>query len=194
MSMTHGTTWTGAALLAMALASAPALARTADQKAPMSAGTLTAADRAFMTEAAQGGLAEVALGKVAASQAADDGVKQFGQRMVDDHGKANGELKSLASEKGVELPAEPNAKQKATQARLEKMQGAAFDRAYVQDMLADHKHDVAAFEKAAKSAGDADLKAWAAKTLPTLKEHLQLVQQLASKGSAGKMSSPKTPE
>lgn len=153
-------------------------------------GTLSRADRAFITEAAEGGLAEVDLGRLATKQAANEAVKQFGQRMVDDHSKANDELTSLAQQKGMTVPTAPNAKQQATAQRLEKLQGAEFDKAYMQDMLQDHKKDVAAFEKASKSAQDADLKAWAGKTLPTLRDHLQLAQDTAAKvgakGGSGK--------
>lgn len=189
--MNSGQLWSVATLLTITMAGLPVLADGAKQKGQTATGTLTTADRAFMSEAAQGGLAEVALGKLAAERASDDGVKQFGQRMVDDHGKANDDLKALALQKGVDLPGAPNARQKAMQAKLENLQGAAFDRAYVQNMVADHKHDVAAFEKAAKSAGDPEIKAWVEKTLPTLKEHLQQIQSLASQGSAGKAPTPK---
>src|SRR3954470_23916371 len=134
-------------------------------------GTMAASDQAFAKEAATGGMAEVDLGKLAADKASNPDVKQFGQRMVDDHGKANDELKSLAAKKGVTLPATPDAAEKATQARLSKLSGAAFERAYMQDMVKDHDKDVAAFKRASTNAGDADLKAWAAKTLPTLEEH-----------------------
>jgi putative membrane protein len=139
------------------------------------------ADSAFAKEAAQGGLAEVALGTLAAERAASDAVKQFGERMVSDHGKANEELKTLAQRKNMTLPSEPSAKQLATQKRLEKVKGEAFDRAYMQDMLTDHHHDIAAFEREASSGNDPEFKAWAAKTLPTLKAHLQLAQDAATK-------------
>lgn len=145
----------------------------------------------FAMEAADGGMAEVALGKLAASHGSNDAVKQFGQRMVEDHGKAGDELKSLAQQKGWNLPSQPSAKHQATEKKLEKLQGEAFDRAYMSDMLKDHRHDVAAFEKEANSGKDPELKAWAAKTLPTLKEHLKLAEQTASKVGV-KGAAPKT--
>ena len=123
---------------------------------------------------------EVELGRLASEKASSSEVKQFGQRMVEDHGKANDELKQLATQKHVDLPAEPSAKHKATKARLEKLSGEQFDKAYVADMLKDHKKDVAAFEKQSRSAKDPDLKSFAAKTLPTLQDHLKQVQGLAS--------------
>lgn len=156
------------------------------------AGGVTAADRTFVMEAARGGMAEVEMGKLAVEKAASPDVKQFGQRMVDDHSKANDELKSWAAQKNVTLPAEMGAKEKAGQARLAKLSGAAFDRAYMTDMVADHNKDVAAFRHASKMAGDADLKAWAAKTLPTLEEHQKMAKEVHAKvaGAAGK-SAPK---
>src|SRR5258707_15201082 len=96
---------------------------------------LTVADTKFVKEAADGGMAEVELGKLAADKGSSGAIKQFGQRMVADHSKANDQLKQLASEKKVELPQEPSAKHKATMARLEKLSGQAFDNAYVAEML-----------------------------------------------------------
>lgn len=164
-----------------ALSAAPALAQQKDPKAPPAA---PAIDRQFLSETAQGGMAEVELGKLATEKASNAEVKKFGQRMVDDHGKANEELKTLADNKHITLPSTLDAKHKATIDRLSKLSGEQFDRAYVQDMLKDHQHDVAAFRAKSKSAKDADVKAWAAKTLPTLEEHLKLVQDL-NKGAVG---------
>lgn len=148
--------------------------------------TMTAAspDRTFAMKAARGGLAEVELGRIASQNASDDSVKQFGQRMVDDHSKANDELKQIASSKGIALPTAASGKDKKTAGRLQKMSGADFDRAYMKDMVADHKADVAEFEREAKSGRDPELKAFAEKTLPTLKEHLQMALDAASKVGA----------
>jgi putative membrane protein len=156
-------------------------------------GMLAAADKAFATEAAMGGMAEVELGKLAVEKASNADVKQFGQRMVDDHGKANDELKAWASQNNVTLPAELGAKHKATHARLAKLSGDAFDKAYMRDMVADHNKDVAAFQRASKTAKNADLKAWAAKTLPTLQEHQKLSKEINAK-VAGGTTAGKTPK
>jgi putative membrane protein len=155
------------------------------------AGTMAATDRAFVMKAAEGGMAEVEMGRLAASKATDADVKQFGQRMVDDHSKANDELKALASQKNLTLPTAPTAKHKADHARLEKLSGAAFDRAYMADMVIDHNKDVAEFQRASTTAKDADLKAWAAKTLPTLKDHQQSAKTINTKVKGG--SAAKTP-
>lgn len=135
------------------------------------------ADSTFIMKAAQGGMAEVELGKLAVQKASNDRVKQFGQQMVDDHSRAGDELKSLASSKGMTVPTTINAKDRATKKRLEGMQGADFDRAYMQDMVNDHQQDIADFQKEADHGSDPDVKAWAAKTLPTLQHHLQMAQE-----------------
>ena len=154
-------------------------------------GALAAADKAFVMEAAQGGMAEVELGRLATEKASNADVKQFGQRMVDDHGKANDELKGLASQKNVTLPTELDAKHKAARDRLSKLTGDAFDKAYMTDMVADHNKDVAAFTRASKTAKDADLKAWAGKTLPTLQEHQRLAKEVAGKVRGTAAGAPK---
>jgi putative membrane protein len=121
-------------------------------------GEAASPDRAFAMEAARGGLAEVEMGRMAAEKATQPDVKQFGQRMVDDHGKANEELKGLASQKQWTLPADPGPKHKAVHDRLMKLSGEAFDRAYMAAMVADHDKDVAAFERASRTVKDADQK------------------------------------
>jgi len=146
-----------------------------------SANRLASGDHTFVMKAAEGGLAEVALGNLAKDKASDPAVKSFGQQMVDDHSKANDELKQLASSKGITLPAEPNAKDKAEHDRLAKLSGEAFDKAYMRAMVSDHRTDVNEFRKESQSGADSDLKAWAAKTLPTLEHHLQMAESTDAK-------------
>jgi len=129
----------------------------------------------FAAEAASGGMTEVALGKIAQEKGVNARVKKFGSMMVMDHSKANDSLKALAARKNITLPAAPNAKDQATIDKLSKLSGKAFDDAYVSDMIDDHKHDVKAFEDATKSLKDPDLKAFATKTLPVLKTHLDAI-------------------
>ena len=173
----------GFAAAATTLTAGQALA----QQAPPAANAAMAADKAFVMKAARGGMAEVELGKLAADKASSADVKQFGQRMVDDHGKAGDELKTLARSKNIELPAQIDPKDKALHDKLSKLSGEAFDRAYMQAMLADHRKDVAEFRTESRAGKDPDVKAWAAKTLPTLEEHLKLAQD-ANKavGTSGK--------
>lgn len=142
------------------------------------------ADTKFMKEAAEGGMAEVALGQLAAEKASGSDVKKFGQRMVDDHSKANDELKQLASQKNVDLPQDLSAKDKATKATLEKLSGEEFDQAYMKDMVKDHKKDVSDFRRESKSAQDPDVRTFATKILPTLEDHLKQAESIASPATA----------
>jgi putative membrane protein len=138
-----------------------------------------ATDQEFVTKAAEGGLAEVDLGRIAVEHGAAAEVRTFGQRMVDDHSKANKELKDVASKAGADVPAEPSASQKAMAAQLQKKSGADFDKAYAKAMVKDHKEDIALFEKEATSGKNTDLKALAKETLPTLKSHLKMAESLS---------------
>ena len=140
-------------------------------------------------EAAMGGMAEVELGHRAIQTGQSDTVKQFGQRMVDDHSKANAELMTVATGKGITLPTEIDAKHRAAIAKMARLSGADFDRAYAKDMLSDHNKDVALFKKQAESGTDPDLKAFAAKTLPTLQEHQQMAEAMNSAMNPGAKSS-----
>jgi putative membrane protein len=159
-----------------------------------SAGAVAKADRDFMEKAARGGMMEVEAGKVAQQKAQNEQVKAFGARMVQDHGKANEELKSVASSKGVTLPADMGKEHQAHIDKLQRLQGPQFDREYMSHMVKDHKKDVSEFEKTAKSAKDGEVKGFAAKTLPTLKEHLTLAQdtEKSVKGGASGKSAQDT--
>ena len=130
-------------------------------------------DKEFVNKAAIGGMAEVQMGNVALQKASNAAVKAFGQRMVTDHSKANDELKSLATTKGLALPTALDDEHQKALDHLNALSGAEFDKAYIDHMVEDHKKDVGEFQKAAQNAQDADLKAWAAKTLPTLQDHLK---------------------
>jgi len=146
------------------------------------------AERKFVMDAAEGGMAEVELGKLAKDKGSSDGVKQFGQRMFDDHSKANDELKKIASSKTITLPDSLDAKHKATIDRLSKLSGADFDRAYIKEMVKDHEQDVKEFQRESQSGSDPEIKDFAAKTLPTLQDHLRQIKELES----GKSSNPST--
>jgi putative membrane protein len=138
-------------------------------------------DTDFLNEAAEGGMAEVELGKLATTKAASPEVKKFGQLMVDDHSKAGNELKALASKKGLTLPTETDSSHKATIDDLRNRVGADFDKEYVESMYEDHTHDVAAFEEESRSATDPDVRAFASKTLPTLRKHLEMITAIRNK-------------
>jgi len=139
------------------------------------------ADEKFVKEAAMGGMAEVDLGMLASEKGSSEEVKAFGKRMVTDHGAAGEELKSLAASKQIALQPKLDSKHQATHDRLAKLSGSAFDRAYVADMLKDHQTDVSEFQRESSSGKDAEVKAWASKTLPTLQEHLKHIQELDKK-------------
>jgi len=145
------------------------------QPAAAASAAVAGGDRTFVMEAAKGGMAEVALGQLAQQRGSSDAVKQFGSRMVDDHTKANDELKQIAMGKGITL-ADATPPKDAQARKLEGLSGAAFDREYMTKMHADHRKTIALFEKEAQSGRDPELKAFAAKTLPTLQEHLKMVQ------------------
>ena len=135
-------------------------------------------DHKFVEEAAGGGLAEVRLGQLAVDRSTDSSVRDFAQMMITDHSKANDELKGLVEGRAVTVPADlPQAEQK-TWDDLNKLSADKFDKEYVNLMVDDHKKDVKLFEKEAKHGDDATLKAWAARTLPTLQHNLEMAQSL----------------
>lgn len=121
-------------------------------------------------------MAEVELGKLAQQKAASDQVKQFASKMVDDHSKANDQLKQIASAKGVSIPSDMDRSARREIERLQKLSGAKFDREYMEHMVSDHKKDVKEFRSEAKSAKDSDLKNFASTALPTLEQHLELAK------------------
>jgi len=145
----------------------------------------SSADQAFVTKVGQGGMAEVALGKLAVEKGSNREVKGFGQRMVDDHGKAGAELKAIAQTKNVPWPDAPSAESKALQERLSKLTGSAFDQAYIDAMVSAHRGTVATFQTELQSGSDSGIKAWATKTLPTVEAHLTHAQQVQKSVSGG---------
>jgi len=142
---------------------------------------LSSPDIAFALKAAQGGLSEVQLGKLAAEKAASPDVKAFGQHMVDDHTRANEQLKSVAQEEAMTLPADVNYKQQAMYDQLSKLSGAEFDKAYVKGMVSDHRDDVTDFKKESKDGQDERLKSFASQTLPVLQQHLEMIKGIKAK-------------
>jgi putative membrane protein len=139
-------------------------------------------DQSFYMQAAEGGMAEVEVGKLAQTNGSSAAVKDFATQMVNDHGKANARLKSIAARKQVMLPAQPNAEHQATKKKLEGLTGAAFDAAYLQGQVADHEKVAALLEQEIAAGKDADAKGFAAETLPTVKAHLAMAQKLAHGG------------
>lgn len=158
----------------------------AQSAATKKAGASDSAAHAFMRKAAQANLAEVELGKLGADRGQDAGVKQYGQHMVDDHGKAAKELEELAQQEGATLPTYVAPAHKAAKERLEKLSGEAFDRAFAAQMVKDHQAAVALFRTQARTGKDPEVKAWAAKMLPNLEEHLKQAQALSREARASR--------
>jgi putative membrane protein len=154
-------------------------------------GSMTA-DSKFAMTAAMGGMAEVEMGRLAAQKGASDEVRQFGQRMVDDHTKANEQLMQIMSSKGMTAMTALDAKHQMEMQKMSALSGDAFDRAYVKMMVKDHKKDVAEFQKESMRGADADIKSFATATLPTLQEHLQMIQRINDKMMLRKSGNLKT--
>ncbi len=141
-------------------------------------GQLSSSDYKFAVAATHANDAEVQLGQLAAQKATDPAVRQFAQRMVEDHSKASHQLAQILSQKGATVPTETSSSEQREMERLQKLNGADFDKAYVDHMIRDHKKDVKEFEKASNNAQDTDIKAFAANTLPVLQDHLKMAEDL----------------
>ncbi len=133
-------------------------------------------DRVFVAKAKQGGMAEVEAAKLAEQKSQVPKIKEFGARMVQDHGRANRQLERIASEKGIAVPDKLDKSGERELDVLEKLSGVKFERAYTEREVSDHKKAIKEFEHEAASGSDQDLKRFAEDTLPTLREHLQLAE------------------
>jgi putative membrane protein len=172
--MTHALSKTILGILGLALSFG---AFAADKK---DGGKLSNDDRQFITQAAQGGMAEVELGKLAQQKASSGDVKQFGQMMVEHHSKGNSELEAIASKLGAAPPKTLDQKHQEVVKKFEKLSGADFDREYARQMVQDHERTIALFEKQAKRGDNEELKQFASKQLPLLQEHLKMARGLTS--------------
>ncbi|GAB3328648.1 DUF4142 domain-containing protein [Larkinella ripae] len=135
-------------------------------------------DSEFAVKAASGGMMEVELGQLAAQKGQNQKVKDFGTMMVTDHSKANEELKALAASKNITIPATLSEDHQKHVDDLTKLSGAEFDKEYIKLMVDDHKEDIDLFKDASFNAKDADVKAFAGKTLPTLQKHYDAVKAI----------------
>jgi putative membrane protein len=143
-----------------------------NSKSPAMA-TLSDKDKAFMKEAAMGGMMEVDMGKMAQQKGKSADVKKIGGTMVADHSKANAELMGIAKKKGVDLS--------KAKAKMKHLNDANFDKDYISAMVDDHQKDLAAFQAEAKNGSDADVKAFASKTSAVIKKHLDMVKAAQAK-------------
>ncbi|NOJ47462.1 DUF4142 domain-containing protein [Bradyrhizobium archetypum] len=137
-------------------------------------------DQLFAQQVGSGGMAEVVLGRLADRKAQNRAVKEFGQLMVQDHGKANDKLAALAKSADIPLPNEPDPEHKAVQARLEGLNGAAFDVAYLAAQVQDHQKTAQLLQWEINSGQDAQLQRFASETLPIVLKHLRMAQDLAA--------------
>jgi putative membrane protein len=141
---------------------------------------LSSNDKDFITKAAQAGHAEVDAGTLAASRSSNDAIKKFGQRMFEDHTAAMEELKQIAHLKGASVPDDADAAHKKLAQKLEGAQGIEFDQIYVSEAgMKDHTAALTLFDEEARNGKDSDLRAFAQKALPMIKDHLEMAQQLA---------------
>lgn len=150
---------------------------------------LSQRDKTFVDKAAQGGLAEVELGNLATQKATNPDVKKFAERMVHDHSQVNKELNQLADREGITLPKRLSAKDEMLKTQLEKLNGEAFDKAYMQNQVQDHEKDIAAFQHEGQEGQNASVKEFASQTTPLLQSHLQEAESVAPKVQAASNSS-----
>lgn len=143
--------------------------------------TLSTTDATFMTTAARGGLAEVQLAQLAEKNGSSAAVKRFARQMIKDHGQANQAMLALAQQKQISLPESIGADQQQIYDNLSKLRGRSFDRAYAAAMLQDHQEDLEAFRQEARDGTDPGVRAFAARQVPVLEEHLRLAQALPRK-------------
>ncbi len=159
---------------AMAPAAAPATGGAMAPAASMA--KLSKQDHEFITKAAEGGAAEVAMAQLAQQKGSDASVKQFAQGMIDDHTPNNQKLATLASSKGVTPPTEPSASQQKMMTKLQGMDGAKFDHAYISGQVKAHQAMLKEFQRESTNGSDTDLKAFADATIPTIQKHITMAQ------------------
>jgi putative membrane protein len=147
---------------------------------PFAAFSAEIPDSKFYRDAAEGGLAEVAMGNLAQQKAQSPSVKEFGAQMVKDHTAANEKLKALAQSKNITLPANPSVAEIEAKSKLQVLSGQSFDKSYIKGMIKDHEEDIAEFKKEAASGQDPEARAFAGATLPTLEAHLKMIQAIAA--------------
>jgi putative membrane protein len=159
----------------------------AESEAQQQQGALSEAEKDFMADAAEGNLFEVKMGNLARERATSDAVRQFGEKMVNDHSKANEELQALARMKGVELPQEVSQEKQTEYDELADASKEDFDKIYMDMMVKDHEKDVEKFQTKQAEIADPDLKAWVTKTLPILQGHLSEAEKINGQLKSGPM-------
>ena len=143
------------------------------------AGQPSPMDKMFVTKAMQGSMAEVQLGQLTLQKSNNEQVKQFAQRMIDDHTKLNEQMKPVAQQLGVAVPDQVSKNDRKTMAKLQSLSGSAYDQAYIKDMVKDHKQDLTEFQMEASSGQDQTVKDAATQGSKVIAQHLQMAQQMA---------------
>lgn len=179
---------TGIAVAAPSAADDDKGARKSDAK-----GTKEAAvsDEDFVAKALSGGMLEVESGRSAQGQTRTEQVKSFARKMVEDHTKSNQELATLAARKNIRIPKGMSEKHFEVIKRLARLTDRPFDAEFAKAQVESHEEAVSLFESASKGVKDQDLKAFAEKTLPTLRDHLKMARELRDKAKGGKDPGPK---
>jgi putative membrane protein len=172
IAMKHATV---AGLVVLAMTATPAFARSSTKR---SASTKPITDQAFVISASNANMAEVELGTLAEAKTSNSEVRDFAKLMVADHQKALDDLKPVAKDQNITLPTRLDARDQALKDRLDKLSGHAFDRAYMNAMVRDHRSDVVEFRTEAEHAKIAEVKQYASHTLPTLEDHLKLAREI----------------
>jgi putative membrane protein len=145
----------------------------------MKADQQAAIDKIFVKKAMQGSIAEVQLGELTLQKSNNDQVKQFARKMIDDHTKLNEQMRPVAQQLGVEIPTEVSKKDKSLMSKMQALSGAAYDEAYIKDMVKDHKQDLSEFHMEASNGHDPSIRDAATQGSKTISEHLQMAEQLA---------------
>jgi len=167
----------GAALLAACL--------TAQAREDKDKAKTAESDQTFVNKAVMSDLAEINISRLAVKSGKDDGVRRFAQKMIEDHSKTSKELLDLVNKKRMKSPEKMDAEHEKLAKKLGSLSGSEFDRAYAQGQVKDHEVAVSLFESQSKDGKDEDLKAWAKKTLPALREHLKMAKELNKKVGGG---------
>ncbi|MGA9586798.1 MAG: DUF4142 domain-containing protein [Terracidiphilus sp.] len=152
----------------------------------------SASDKKIVQAALQGGTAEVRLGQLAVQKSNTQDVKQFGQKMIDDHTKLGDQMKEVAQKEGISIPTGAPAKDKQLETTLSSLSGDSFDNAYIKAMIKDHQHDLSEFKREANSGNDTSIEDAASQGRQVISEHLKLIEQIAK--SHNIQMSPVNPE
>ncbi|HEY7650735.1 MAG TPA: DUF4142 domain-containing protein [Methylomirabilota bacterium] len=149
-------------------------------------------DATFVEHVGSDNAAEIELGNLASTRASDPGVRQYADRLVVDHRAIGADLHALAARKGWPVPRQPDPQHLAVRDHLTTLSGSEFDRQYVAEMVKGHDHAISEFETASTAASDAELRAWANTTLPVLREHRRMAQDLSQRLIAAPAALPRS--